>query len=285
MGTSTNPSRAAAQAARAGDRTSDVVAIASEPLTTSTLAVWAWVRLGEQHGIALAEIRDAAELTEGELRDPGVYLSQRTANQVAELAFERVGPDAAVLAAQLLDRGHFALPELVVRSAPTVRHAVDRACEVFPLLHRSSQLVHEALPDRSIVRWQCAPELAVHPLYVELAFAICMQGVRRETGHDEANSAATWFTHAGPALSREHERVLGPVRFSAPESRIELSAETLALPLQRASARTHSSAVSIATEALHGGASASDTAPALRGGASASDTAPVLRASSGQRAS
>ncbi|HMI92138.1 MAG TPA: AraC family transcriptional regulator ligand-binding domain-containing protein [Polyangiales bacterium] len=251
MGTGTNTARESAPAAR-GDRTSEVVPSTGDMLTTSTLTAWAWVRLGEQHNIALTEICDAAGVSEGELRDPGGYLSQRAANRVAELAFERVGPHAAMLAAQLLDRGHFALPELVVRSAPTVGDGVPRACEVFPLLHRGSQLVHEMLPDRAIMRWQCPPELVVHPAYVELVFAIVVQGIRRETGHADTEAAATWFEHDGPPTPTEHERVLGPVRFAAPETRLELSAATLALPLLRASASAHQSAVSVANEALRG---------------------------------
>jgi len=251
MGTGTNTARESAPAAR-GDRTSDVVPSTGDVLTTSTLTAWAWVRLGEQHGIALAEICDAAGVSEGELRDPDGFLSQGAANRVAELAFARVGPGAAMLAAELLDRGHFALPELVVRSAPTVGDSVPRACEVFPLLHRGSQLVHELLADRAIIRWQCPPDLVVHPAYIELVFAICVQGIRRETGHDDEQAAATWFQHDGPSSAAEHQRVLGPVRFGAPETRLELSAATLALPLLRASASAHSSAISVANEALRG---------------------------------
>jgi hypothetical protein len=263
MGSSTNPARDGAPASRDDasasraheqqrDRTSDVVPSSGDLLTTSTLTAWAWVRIGEQHGITLAEICDAAGMSEGELRDPGGFLTQRNANKIAELTAARVGPEAAMLGAQLLERGHFALPELVLRSAPTVRDAADRACEVFPLLHRGSQLVQEALPDRSIIRWQCSPELVVHPLYIELVFAICVQGIRRETGVDGARAAATWFQHGGPMPAREHERVLGPVRFNAPETRFELAAEVLDLPLLRSSASAHSSAVSVATEALRG---------------------------------
>jgi hypothetical protein len=256
MGTGTNTARESAPADRMGDRTSDVVPSTGELLTTSTLTAWAWVRLGEQHGISLAEICDAAGVNEGELRDPGGFLSQRAANCAAELVFERVGPAAAVLAAQLLDRGHFALPELVVRSAPTVGDAVPRACEVFPLLHRGSQLVHEAFAGGTIVRWQCPPELVVHRGYVELVFALCVQGIRRETGQADVQAAAMWFQHDGPASSHEHQRMFGPVRFGAPETRLELAAATLALPLLRASASAHSSAVSVANEALRGSKSA-----------------------------
>ena len=46
--------------------------------------------------------------------------------------------------------------------------------------------------------------------------------------------------------------MLGPVRFGAPETRLELSPDVLALPLLRASASAHSSAVSVANEALRG---------------------------------
>lgn len=257
MGSSINPARQGAKEPRAhaarADRTSDVVPSMGDLQTTSTLTAWAWVRLGEQHGgITLSEICEAGGVSEGELRDPGGFLTQRAANRIAELAFDRVGPGASMLAAQALDRGHFALPELVLRSAPTVRAAVDRACEVFPLLHRGSQLVHEPEPDRAIIRWECQPELVVHPAYIELVFAVCVQGIRRETGREDAYAAATWFQHDGPQPAPEHERMLGEVRFAAPETRFELVAETLDLPLLRASASAHSSAVSVANEALRG---------------------------------
>lgn len=252
MGTSTNPARRGTPAERV-ERTSDIVPSMGELLTTSTLTSWAWVRLGEQHGsFSLSDVCEAAGVSEGELRDPGGFLTQRGANRVAELAFQRVGPEAAMLAAQLLDRGHFALAELVIRSAPTVRAGVDRACEVFPLLHRGSQLVHEPLSDRAVIRWHCPPELVVHPAYVELVFAVCLQGIRRETGVEDAHAAAIWFQHDGPQPARAHERMLGPVRFGAPETRFELAAETLDLPLLRASASAHSSAVNVANEALRG---------------------------------
>ena len=254
-GASSDPSREGAHAARASDRQlAEAAPQVNDALTTSTLAAWAWVRLGEQYGIAVAEVAEAAGVSEGELRDPGVFLSQRGANRAAELMFMRVGPNAAMLAAQLLDRGHFALPELVVRSAPTVHDAMLRSCEVFPLLHRGSCLVPESMPGRTIVRWQRTPGLDVHPGYIELVFAVCVQGIRRETGRERAQAAATWFEHTGPEETSEHARVLGPVRFGAPETRLELSAETLSLPMLRASASAHSSAVTVATEALQSNA-------------------------------
>jgi hypothetical protein len=255
MGSITNPSRASAHVGAASDRRlAEADPQANDALTTSTLATWAWVLLGEQHGITLGEIADAAGVSKGELRDPGVFLSQRGANRAAELVIARVGPDAAMLAAQLISRGHFALPELVVRSAPTVRDGMYRSCEVFPLLHRGSSLTCEELSGRGIVRWQRAPGLEIHPAYVELVFAVSMQGIRRETGFERVQAAVTWFEHAGPEQPGEHLRMLGPVRFGAPETRFELSAETLSLPLLRASASAHSSAVTVASEALQSNA-------------------------------
>ena len=239
----------AAAAADVSNVTSQV-AEATEP-TTSTLAAWPWVLLAQQQGMTMSEICEATVLTEGELRDPGRYLTQLQANRLAELGFRMLGPVAALRAAQSIDRGHFALAELVMRSAPTVRDGADRACEVFPLIHRYTSLTHLTCSDRSFLHLNIASGLDVHLGYVELTFAVTLQGVQRETGRDDVRFASTWFTHSGPSDTSEHERFFGPVRFGMPETRFEMSNALLELPLLRASESAHCRAREVANEALH----------------------------------
>jgi hypothetical protein len=222
----------------------------AEPLTTSTLAVWPWVKLGLDLGLELRTICDVVAATEGELRDPGVFLTQRQANRVAELLVERAGPAAAMRAAKALERGHFTLAELVLRSAPTARDVIELVGEVYPLVHRGARVSHELRAGTSITRWQCVPGLEVHPVYAELFFAVLLQGIRRETGQDELRASGVWFQHEAPSDCSEHVQMLGPVQFGMPETRFELSCEALELPLLRASPSVHEHALHVAGEVL-----------------------------------
>jgi Arabinose-binding domain of AraC transcription regulator, N-term len=246
----TSASQVGVNAACNAERSSQVRTLACDEPVVSTLAVWPWVLLGQRYGIAMREICDATGASEGELRDPGGLVSQRRANRAAELVIGRAGESAAMQAAQAVDPGHFALVELVARSAPTVCEGMARTCEVLPLVHRSGRLSCEVLPDRAFVHWRCSPEIELHPAYVELMFAVLIQGVRRETGCSEIHYASVWFEHAAPLDPSAHQQMLGPVRFAMPETRVELSQETLQLRLLRASATAHSSALQVVDEAI-----------------------------------
>jgi hypothetical protein len=212
--------------------------------TTTSLCLWPWVMLAVREGLSVASFCELAGITEGELRDPAMRFSQPVTDRVAQLAYARFGPGAAMQAAQLIESGHFHLLELIARSVPTVHDGLAHGCRFFGLLHSGGHVAYE--PHASgggTLRWDPPHSYTVHHGYVELMFAVAMVGIRRETARPDAAPDEVWFRHRAPDDCALHARVLGvQPRFEMPEDHVVFGTELVALHLTRENAAVHRAA-------------------------------------------
>lgn len=212
--------------------------------TTTSLCLWPWAQLAVREGLSVASFCELAGITQSELRDPAMRFSQPVADRVAQLAFERFGPGAAMQAAQLIEAGHFQLLELIARSVPTVKDGLEQGCRFFGLLHSGGHVAYEPRAEGGgALRWDPPRGYVVHHGYVELMFAVVMVGIRRETAQPTVAPDEVWFRHPAPDDCALHARVLGvEPRFGMPEDHVVFGAELVALHLTRESADLHRAA-------------------------------------------
>jgi hypothetical protein len=114
------------------------------------------------------------------------------------------------------------------------------------------QLQLEPRPDGSVrMRLVPAATYAMHHGFVELAFAIIMLAIRRETERPSLEPLEVWFQHRQPVDRRPFESVLGPhVRFDMPEHHIVFDPKVVSLPLTKTNSDVHEAAIQAAREML-----------------------------------
>jgi hypothetical protein len=153
-------------------------------------------------------------------------------------------------AALTVEAGHFSLVEVLARSATTVAHGLDMACRFLPLIHVGGRLEHARVGDDSLVQWRDPPGGGVHPGYVELLFAVSLEGIRRETGC-AVWPRRVWFTHPAPDDLTLYRKLFGDaVSFAMPQALFELDAAACGLPLLRANATARACAAEAAEDAM-----------------------------------
>jgi hypothetical protein len=218
--------------------------------TLASLGLWPWVELARANGVPVEQLAELAGLRVADLRDPGVRFTQAAANRVAELVCERVGWDAGIKAAETVEAGHFALIELLARTAPNAGQAVVQGCRFFSLLHSEVRCVHRAEPDGNhLLRLVVPPGLVVHHGFVELTFAVWMISIRRETEQAALEPLEVCFRHVAPRDRTAYDRILGPrVKFGMPEDSMRFSAAFASLPLTRKNPTVHAAALQAAKD-------------------------------------
>jgi hypothetical protein len=220
--------------------------------TTASFGLWPWVRLAVSKGDTVEQFCELAGIAQSAVRDLGVRFSQPVSNRVAQLAYTRFGPTAAMEAALLVEAGQFALLELIVRSTPTVRKGLEYGCRFFPLLHDGGHLCYESLDGgRAALRWDPPHSYSVHHGYVELTFAVTLLGIRRETACPDAVPDEVWFRGEVPDELSLYKRVFGvEPRFGMPEDHVIFGASMADLRPSRANAALHSAAAEAGAAAL-----------------------------------
>jgi hypothetical protein len=220
--------------------------------TIANCGLWPFVALACKHNLPIERVAQLAQITVAELRDPGGRTPQVIANRVAEVAFQHAGSGAAMEAAMTVEAGHFALIELLARTSPNVRQAVQLVCRYFPLVHDDITMTYEKRPQGvEHVRLVSPANYVVHHGYVELAFAVMMLSIRRETQQPAIEPLEVWFEHRAPVDRRAFETVLGPrVRFDMPEHHIVFDSKLASLPLARKNSEVHAAAVRAAVDLL-----------------------------------
>jgi hypothetical protein len=220
--------------------------------TTASFGLWPWVQLALSKGGSVESFCKLAGVAESALRDAGVRFSQPVSNRVAQLAYMRFGPGAAMDAGLLVEAGQFNLLELITRTAPTVTKGLEYGCIFFPLLHDGGHLCYEPLAaGRVALRWDPPQSYDVHYGYVELTFAVALLGIRRETAQPDAVPDEIWFRHEAPYDCALHTRVLGvQPRFGMPEDHVIFGAPMAALRLTRENAGVHSAAAAAGAAGL-----------------------------------
>ena len=232
------------------------IAHAAEPnaqeQTTASMGLWPWARLAKLGGVPLEEFCELVGLEVSALRDPGQRFTQPVANRVAEISITRFGRGAPLEAARTMEPGHFNLLELIARSASNVGAGLEQGCRFFPLLHDGGRLNFERLGTGDIaLRWQPRASCDVHFGYVELAFAVAVIGVRRETGDAALAPLRIGFRHGAPGDTGYHARVLGvEPHFDAEVDELVFDRRDAALPLSRQSPEVHAAAIKSGAELI-----------------------------------
>ena len=228
------------------------VLLSETPRTTASFGMWPFVEVLRRSEVPLERICELTDITPAQVRDPEFRFTQATVNRIVGLAFDVIGPTAAVAAALTVEAGHFQLLELIARSAPKVGNGLEQVCRFFPLLHDGGQLVHELAADGShTLRWIAPTAYEVHYGCLELTFAVGLLGMRRETGRESCAPSAVWFYHAAPPDPVLHERVFGPViHYGMTEARMTFDRATAALPLTRSNSSLHATAIRTAADAI-----------------------------------
>jgi hypothetical protein len=219
----------------------------------ASLALWPWVEVARRHDLPIDRLATLASVEVAELRDPGVRFSQVVANRIAEIVIQRAGAAAAMLAAQAVEAGQFALLEIAARTAPNVGHALAQVCRFFPLVHEDVRFVHEILSSgEHVVRVVMPPAYPIHPAYIEYAFGCWVLALRRETEQPSVSPREVWFKHRAGGDREPFETVFGPgVKFEMPEHRMLLAQALVELPLCRSNSEVHRAAVQAATDLVH----------------------------------
>lgn len=221
--------------------------------TQASLTLWPWVELGRRHGLPIDELADRAGVRVADLRDPGRRFTQSAANRIAELVCERAGQDAGIKAAEMVEAGHFALLELLARTAPTVGQALAQGARFFWLIHSRVRCLHRVEPDGShMLRSVIPPDVFAHHGFAELTAAVWTTALRRETEQPALEPLQVCFRHPAPQEDLStYVRVLGPhVKFGMPEDRIRFSAAVSSLPLTRKNPTVHAAALKAASDFL-----------------------------------
>jgi hypothetical protein len=222
--------------------------------TIASFALWPWVALSNQRNLPIERLAQLAHVSVAELRDPAGRFSQVVANRVAELAFQHAGSAASMEAALMVEPGHFALIELLARTSPDVSEAIKLVCQYFPLIQDDLILEYETRPAQALrIKLVPPPEYVVHHGYIELAFAILLLAIRRETQRPDIEPLEVWFAHRAPVDRRLFDTVFGPhVRFDMPEHHVLLDRKVAALSLSRKNSDVHEAAIRAATDLLRG---------------------------------
>ncbi|HET6333978.1 MAG TPA: AraC family transcriptional regulator ligand-binding domain-containing protein [Polyangiales bacterium] len=222
--------------------------------TIASFALWPWVALCNNRNLPIERLAQLAHVSVAELRDQAGRFSQVVANRVAELAFQHAGSAASMEAALTVERGHFALIELVARTSPNVSEALKLVCQYFPLIQDDLILQYETRPAQARCLKLVAPQqYVVHHGYIELTFASLLLAIRRETERPDIEPLEVWFAHRAPVDRRPFEALFGPhVRFDMPEHHLVLDRKAAALPLARKNSDVHEAAVRAAADLLRG---------------------------------
>src|SRR5262245_31080450 len=70
--------------------------LAEAPRTTASFGMWPFVEVLRRAHVPLEHICEQTNITPAQVRDPGFRFTQTTVNRIVELAFEVIGPTAAV---------------------------------------------------------------------------------------------------------------------------------------------------------------------------------------------
>ncbi|HTL37840.1 MAG TPA: AraC family transcriptional regulator ligand-binding domain-containing protein [Kofleriaceae bacterium] len=179
-------------------------------------------------GVAIADVMRDAGFTETSTTEITAPLSK--VQKLLELAAERL--DAPVFGLDLADKipqGAYGVTEFVVRSSPTVRHALAAMCELAPLINPALDMRYVADQLGCEVRFAYAGnrdalgdilnEYTV--AYIAKQFAVILQR--------PLPLARAWFAHGRKQGAEEVSRRLGcPVGFQAADCGFAVAADTIA---------------------------------------------------------
>ena len=197
----------------------------------------------EVAGADVDAVLASAGLGRAQLEDPDARIDHERWVALLEIGCEVTGdPDFGLHAAERIAPRSYSLPALLIRSLPTVAEGMARVTRYSRILHEGMEIDLGLEGDLARCRLSFLPGLA-HPriLSEHMLGHWSVIGVQF-LGPDSPRPLEARFTHAPPASTAEHERVIGaPVVFGAEHTELVFSPDMLSVPLE--SANTHLSAL------------------------------------------
>jgi len=206
------------------------------PITSSVRLVWPFLALAEKKGKDMAFVRDRLGLTETQLRDPDMRVSQQVVAELLQEAVVRSGErDLGLLAACAFESAHFGIDEYLARARPTLRTALENTGRYLPLLLDGASCTFEVEGDAAYSRLRLHPALGQLDAAYEFAIAVGVLRSRRITGLDSLSPREVCFTHPRPASIARHEALFRcPVRFGQPVVQVVTPVDQLELRMPQA---------------------------------------------------
>ncbi|MET0385141.1 MAG: AraC family transcriptional regulator ligand-binding domain-containing protein [Polyangiales bacterium] len=195
--------------------------------------VWPFARAVRHLGLTLPEWAQAerAELAMARIPAP----------RAAEFLQWAVGftgrPDLGVVAAELVEPGHFDLVELAARTQSTLEEGLKTLADLAPILHDAMVLKLSRGKPSSRVSLSFGAGPAVHPAGYDFVVASLVIAARRQIRGGVPDPICVRFPYAPSAVPDPHplRRVLSSrFEFEAPVLEIEIDSALLPQPLFRA---------------------------------------------------
>jgi AraC-like DNA-binding protein len=206
------------------------------PVTSSVRLVWPFLDLAERKGRDTGFVRERLGLTEVQLRDPDMRVSQQLVAELLQEAVHRSGErDLGLLAARGFESAHFGIDEYLARTRPTLRTALENSGRYLPLLLDGASCTFHVDGNSAYLRLRLHPVLGQFEAAYEFALAVGVLRSRRITGVETLAPREVHFTHPRPASIARHEALFGcPVRFAAPIVQVIIPIEQLELRMPQA---------------------------------------------------
>lgn len=228
----------------------------TQSATVWSRAIWPWISAARELGHGVADTLAEHGVAEAEVRDPDRRFSYPRARSLVEALVAETGrPDLGLVAAEMVEPGHFDLLELALRSAPNLEGAISQLMYFYPWFDDGTTVRFERLTDMAAITFVPQGDAFVHPAFAEYVMTMLFLAARRETGQHGMNPRSISFRHPCGTSPDGYERVFAaPVQFSAPHYRCCMDLQDLARPMQRANVQTHRRAVSamVSTKPLAG---------------------------------
>lgn len=218
----------------------------TQSATIWSRAIWPWISAARELGHGVADTLAEHGIAEAEVRDPDRRFSYARARGLVEALVAETGrPDLGLVAAQVIEPGHFDLLELALRSAANLEGAITQMVHFYPWFDDGTALRFEREGDVARILFVPQGETIVHPAFAEYVFGLLFLAARRETGRPGLSAHSVTFRHPCGTSPKAYEELFGgPVQFSAADYAGYVNLQDLAIPMLRANDLTHRRAVS-----------------------------------------
>jgi AraC-like DNA-binding protein len=205
--------------------------------TISTRLVNPFVRVLDQLGKETSKLqKKILGFSRYELDSPDRRISHHASVALLKESIRISGrTDFGLLAAEAVDTTDLEIWEYVLRSQPTVGHAIKSMSRLLALLHDGSRVEIEQTGDLVTVHWILEPSLERLPAINEFALGMVIVTWRRVLKTDAIVINGVYFPHPPMSdISRYEKLFRCAVHFNAPFLGIRLPAAVLDFPMPQA---------------------------------------------------
>jgi AraC-like DNA-binding protein len=202
--------------------------------TSSALSLQALLDAVARRGGAPAQLLRTVGIPPEALNEPDARIPFAALVSAWEIAPRLVGDPALGLhMGAELARGAFGLVEYAARASDRLEDAIARLVRYQRLLHDRARFALVPAGADAALTISIAGAGGPGPRHFHEAMAAALLALARDMTGVAIEPVEVRFTHAAPADTGEHRRLLGPrLRFAAPGNALVVTAATLALPLR-----------------------------------------------------